>query len=224
MKIDLRKLLLVAVLTIVPLASSCASKHRYGDAAASGYTGGVKQPSLVERRVVRKASQRIEVKDVTVATRAATQLAQKSGGYVESSSKSDDRSSSLELRVPSETLDSVLDELAMLGKEQRRSVNTMDKTTEFIDLEAKIKNTMAYRDQLRVLLSRAKDIKDVSNLQEDLNRVQSELDSLEGLMRLFKNDVAYSSIELTLEKQRTLGPIGYVFKGTFWVIGKLFVL
>ena len=115
-------------------------------------------------------------------------------------------------------------DLGTLGRKKARQVTTIDKTEHYYDLEAKRNNTAAYRDQLRTLLGRAKDVKDVLQIREQLNRVQSELDSLDGSINRLNGEIAKSRLELTIRKQRVLGPLGYVGYGIVWVIEKLFFI
>jgi len=39
-----------------------------------------------------------------------------------------------------------------------------------------------------------------------------------------KGKVDFATIELTLNREKILGPLGYLFKGLFWGVEKLFVI
>lgn len=221
-----KQILLSSLVAFLFLTSACASvsKSTASDmpAASLASTSGAVPP--IERKIVRQASLDVEVKDVASSVRKVTELVQSSGGYVENSLLNEARDGDLDIRVPAAKLDATLDAIAALGEEQRRRVNAVDKTLEYIDLEAKIKNTTSYRDQLRVLLTRAKDMKDILQIQETLNRTQAELDSLEGVMKQLKGDITLSKVNVSLQRERVLGPLGYVIAGAAWVVGKLFII
>ncbi|HYD50625.1 MAG TPA: DUF4349 domain-containing protein, partial [Terriglobales bacterium] len=151
------------------------------------------------------------------------------GGYVHESSIDSDKAA-FELRIPAQRLDAVLDQLARLGQEKSRELSTEDVTDKLIDLEAEIANKEALRDRLRALLARSNDVKDVLSVEHELTRVQTELDSLKGRLKTTTQDVAFSSVKPTLtapapeKPTRILGPLGYLFVGSKWLVTKLFVI
>ena len=72
-----------------------------------------------------------------------------------------------------------IDGLSGLGDETDRRVTAEDVTEIVIDLVARLKNKIALRDRLRKLLDRAQDVKEVLVVEEQLTRIQSEIDSME---------------------------------------------
>ena len=105
-----------------------------------------------------------------------------------------------------------------------RRVAGEDVTERYIDIDARLKNKIELRDRLRQLLQKATDVKDVLAIETELNRVQSDIDAMDGKLTLLKNEVAYATIELDLRRERILGPLGYILKGLWWGIEKLFIL
>ena len=67
-------------------------------------------------------------------------------------------------------------------------------------------------------------MKDVLAIETELNRVQGEIDSMQARITKLKGLVDFSTINLHLTRKKMLGPAGYVFKGVFWTVEKLFVL
>jgi hypothetical protein len=132
--------------------------------------------------------------------------------------------SSLKARVPSDKLESVMNDIAALGKEKERSISAVDVTDDKIDLEAKIKNLTAFRDRLRALVGQGKTVKEIMELEEQLNRVQTELDSVQGRLVKLKLEVALSSLTVGYGPKKILGPLGYVAYGLYWTFEKLFVI
>ena len=97
-------------------------------------------------------------------------------------------------------------------------------TEKYIDVEARLKNNYALRDRLKQLLEKAINVKDILEIEKELNRVQSDIDSMEGTIKLLKGQVDFATLDLSLKKNRILGPLGYVFMGLWWGVKKLFVL
>ena len=43
-------------------------------------------------------------------------------------------------------------------------------------------------------------------------------------MKLLKGQVDLAALDLTLQRKQILGPLGYLVKGVWWTIEKLFIL
>lgn len=177
-----------------------------------------------ERVILRSAWQAIEARDVRAAVTQVQAIAQSSGGFVESSSVSDDHHASVDLRIPAAGLDAVMDRIAGLGSETSRRVSARDVTEEVVDLRAVLANKTALRDRLRALLAQAKDVKDIVAVEEQLTRLQGEIDSMEGRLKSIRSQAEMSSLDVTIRPVRILGPVGYVLKGAWWIVEKLFVI
>jgi hypothetical protein len=86
-------------------------------------------------------------------------------------------SASVSLRVAPEDLPRLFGHLGT-GRIVRHATVTEDKTDDVIDADAKIKNLTSYRDSLRELLKKSSaSLKDLVEIQGELSKVQSELDS-----------------------------------------------
>lgn len=178
------------------------------------------------RILLRTGSIRIEATDVGIASRMAQDIVKKHRGYLETinSSDDDDAYASLKLRIPKGALTRTMDELAALGRVTSRNIEVEDVTEQWIDIQAKMKNMRALRDRLRVLLRQARNVKETLEVEKELTRVQSELDSLEGKIKAMRKHSAYSRLSLTISRKSVPGPVGAVGKGAWWGVKKLFVL
>ena len=130
----------------------------------------------------------------------------------------------LTCRVPATRLDQIMDSIASLGKEERRSVSATDVTEQYADLETRLRNDLALRERLRQLLNRARGVEDVLAIEKELNRIQSEIETMQARFDHLKSDVELSTLSVTLERKRILGPLGYVGYGLWWTLSKLFVI
>ncbi|MDH5668946.1 MAG: DUF4349 domain-containing protein [Nitrospira sp.] len=177
-----------------------------------------------DRLLVWKTSLTIEVSNVSDGMRSAIATAEQFKGYVEQQSERGDESASVRLRVPSESLKSAVGALEGLGTVKYRRIAGEDVTERYIDTEARLKNKIELRDRLRQLLQKATDVKDVLAIETELNRVQSDIDAMEGKLKRLKSGVAYATIDLDLRREKILGPLGYVLKGLWWGVEKLFFI
>ena len=203
--------------------SACAKRDL--SVAKSGAPGRLAMAlAETERLYVLTASQTVEVKEIASAMKQVDSVIQKSGGYVQSQSVREEEQAYLVLRVPAPQLRPVLDAMAALGSEESRSVASQDVTEQYIDTEARLKNAIALRDRLKALLGQAKGVKDILEIEKELTRVQSDIDSMEGRLKKLKGQVDLAQIDLTLKRKKILGPLGYIVYGIGWVIQKLFVI
>jgi hypothetical protein len=57
-----------------------------------------------------------------------------------------------------------------------------------------LKNKTALRDRLRALLAQAKDVKDILSVEEQLTRLQTEIDAMESWLKSIRSRVAHVRI------------------------------
>lgn len=215
---------LIFLIILIPLFLAACAKH---EVSLNKSPMAPARPAFAEepgRLYVHTAMQRVTVKEVEAAIRQAVSIVEKIGGYVQSQSLQEKADAHLVLRVPGPQLLPVLDSLAALGAEDTRSLSSQEVTDQYIDTEARLKNAIALRDRLKVLLGQAREIKDVLEIEKELTRIQSEIDSMEGRLKKLKGQVDFAQIDLTLQRERVLGPLGYVVYGIGWLIQKLFVI
>ena len=235
---------LVSLLFLAVLAAGCASpKMRsvaaseievamletdgalYDRAPASKPAPG--GDAVRERMLAWKASLSVEVANVTNAALRAVALAEQNGGYLESRSDSSYGGTSLKLRIPAPAFTNAMGALEALGAVQSRRVESEDVTEQYVDVEARLKNRIVLRDRLRKLLDQATEVKDVLAIETELNRVQGDVDSMEARIKALKGRVDFAVLDLNLRQKppaKILGPLGYLLKGLYWTVEKLFVI
>lgn len=174
----------------------------------AGTDGGPNQaPGKVEpqqRSVIYTGTMSVRVDDVNDAANRAIDLATGLGGFVGADRRSlDDKRSEAQitLRVPADKFDQALAELAKLGKEESRAVQTQDVTEVVIDLDARLVSQQASVDRVRALLARAQTIGEVVSVESELARREADLASLQARKRSLTDKVDLSTITVSL-----LGP------------------
>jgi hypothetical protein len=177
----------------------------------------------VERLLTRRASITVRVRDVAAAAARTEAIVAQAEGIVAESLWTDANRVSFVLRVPSAQLETLLDQFAALGRESDRAVTTRDVTDQAFDLDARLQNKRALRERLRALLASASALPDVLAVEEQLARVQADIDMFEGQVERLRSEVALSHVSLSLERETRLGPLGYVFHGLWIGIRMLFV-
>ncbi|MFD0787837.1 DUF4349 domain-containing protein, partial [Micromonospora azadirachtae] len=154
-----------------------------------------------QRSIIYTGTMLVRVNDVDAAARDAVAAVTVAGGFVggdQRSSVDADARAELTLRVPAARFTGVVEELAKLGRPERREIRTEDVTEETVDLDARIATQRARVDSGRKLLARATTISDLVSLESELAKREADLASLEAKKRRLADLTALSTITLTL--------------------------
>jgi hypothetical protein len=199
--------------------------------AERSYTSGTgENASAAERMVIYNANLEISVEDPIAAMDDVTQMAEAAGGFVVYSnvyqySTSSGRSiprASLTVRVPAGDLDSVMEAIKGLTPNPKEdvlseNVSGQDVTSEYTDLESRLRNLEAAEEALVQLMEQAQDTEDVLDVFDELTYYRGEIESVKGRMKYLSESAALSSITIEIIAKESLQPIeiaGWEPKGT----------
>jgi hypothetical protein len=113
-------------------------------------------------------------------------------------------SGTLLLRVVPGDLQKVLDRLHGAGQIATHTTERVDKTTEVIDTEAKLKNLTSFRDSLRGMLAKpSATVKDLVEIQQQLADTQAQLDSGTAQRKILANQTEKVAVEISFRVART---------------------
>ncbi|MEZ4439636.1 MAG: DUF4349 domain-containing protein [Polyangiaceae bacterium] len=121
------------------------------------------------------------------------ELAAKRGGYIH---QQDDRS--VTVRVPSASFRETMTALEKLGEVQHRSVQAQDVTERYHDLGVRLKSLLATRARLESFLDRTKTIEEVLRIEQELSRLATEIDQIQGQLRFLAAQASYSTITVAV--------------------------
>jgi hypothetical protein len=108
----------------------------------------------------------------------------------------------IKIRVPSPAFEKTLNELSSVALViNEKGVNAKDVTEEFIDISSRLKTRRDVLNQYSELLKRAKTIDEIIAVEENIRKIQEEIESAEGRLKYLSDQVSYSSIELTIFQQ-----------------------
>lgn len=183
----------------LPAGSPRAGSVTFLDTAEN--PGAVTAPA-VDRKIIQNAEVELGVRDVDEALNAVTQALAQSGGYVQENrvtgTREQGRQVSMTLRVPSGSFGSLLDLLRELGEVRSLRQWTNDVTEEYLDLEARIETGEAHLAQLNKLYERSGTISEMIELEREIARVTAELESLKGRYAFLANQVAFSTVTVSM--------------------------
>jgi hypothetical protein len=106
----------------------------------------------------------------------------------------------ISIRVPRERFQVALDAITKLGDVLHRDVSAEDVTDQFVDLTARLKNARAMQARLHQLLERAA-VKEAIEIEKELGRITEEIERIEGKLKLLRDRVAFSTIEVMFQSR-----------------------
>jgi hypothetical protein len=156
--------------------------------------------------VARTASLSIVPADYDAASAVIAGLATSRGGYVQTLNAQAQTSSSRQLsetlRVPASQLGALLADLRKLGRVEQESQSNAEVTSDYVDLDARLKNSRATEQRLTDLLaSRTGKLEDVLDVERELERVRGDIESMDAQRTLLLHRVDYATVDVQLDEQ-----------------------
>ena len=169
--------------------------------APSDQSSGEQATLVAQRRIiVRTVEMALEVPDVAESVDAIGDMTEELGGWVVSSDRSRRHRGAVSVRVPAERLDEAIERLRGMASEVNAEVSTSrDVTDEYIDITARLTNLKATESALIALLGKAGEVDDLLKVQQELTRVQEQMEQLQGRIKFLEQTSAYSLINVVLE-------------------------
>ncbi len=84
------------------------------------------------------------------------------------------------------------------------SSQAQDVTAQFIDLESRIKNKKEHEERLRSFFQKANDVDELIQVEKELARVRTEIESMEGQLKYLKDQTQYSTINVVLREDSNI--------------------
>ncbi len=163
-------------------------------------------PAATTRLLIYHADLRLKTRDMARAAHRLDSLVRQSGGYLSAATETridSEWRQETTIRVAPTRFQAVLSGLSGLGTVEEKKLSTDDVTAEHADVAARLQAKRAVERQYTALLGRARTIKDVLGIEEKLGEVREEIEATEGRLKTLNDEVAYSTITLTLYQPLT---------------------
>lgn len=200
----------VGVPAVVPAGEAEAAFLGDLQEGAGGGGGGESEVSTIGNlpaigpQIVKTAQLSIVVKKDTFedAFQRATLVARRYGGFVESSSTAGTKSQSgtLLIRVPNTSFESALRDLTGLGEVDGQSISGQDVTSQFVDLQARLRTWEAQESVLLDLMRQATSIEDTLRVQRELQDVQLRIEQIKGQLRVLQDQTELATIDVSMRE------------------------
>ena len=165
-----------------------------------------------ERLIIRNADMSIVATDTEAALAQIAAMATNGGGWVVSSnvyqSSETSKTGYIQIRVPSEGFQSVLDAIAGLAVSvESLSTSGQDVTEEYVDLSSQLTNLEATAARVRTFLDDATKVDDALAVNAELSRLEGEIAVVKGRMQYLSQSAAFSSITVNVTPDELAQPI-----------------
>jgi hypothetical protein len=165
-----------------------------------------------ERMVIKSATLAVRVRDVRAAYARAVQLAEAGGGYVQTSTESEEggERADVTIRVPPHGFLPLIASLGALGTVTTKTISGEDVTQEYYDLGAELDNQMEVRGRLFQLLKQAVKVQDAIAVEEQLERIGANVNRIKGRMKYLETMTGMSTITVTLYSEERAAAEGFI--------------
>ncbi|AUI64936.1 hypothetical protein BKN51_36485 [Amycolatopsis sp. BJA-103] len=171
-----------------------------GKAGANKTPAPAGQPGITDRKLVRTASLELTTPNVADLISQVRVITQGAAGYTGQESTQEKRAT-INVVVPSERLDGVLDQLGKLGKQVRREVTATDVTEQLVDVDSRLATQKASVERIRALLARATSVSEITSVESELTSREAELESLQKRRESLAGSVAMSTISVQIKAE-----------------------
>lgn len=209
--------LLVIVSSCAVEKSSSTSWEPYDD--SNGDFESRNKERMSERKMIYTATIQMDVKNVDSLQKKLYALVEEKEGFIVKSS-----TSSTTFRVYSDYLYPTISAVEKMGKVKHKNVVGSDVTDEHYDLNTRLENAQRARDRYLSLLDIATTVDEMLKVEKELERLNGELDLLQGKIERMDHLINFATIEVQYEKAKRPGIVGSVFVGVFKVVKWLFVI
>lgn len=186
------------------------------DDASSNEPNSNKTDTL-SRKIIKNGNMRIQVGEIKKAQTLVNEILKKSNAYIQKEEFQNtdiDENLDLTIRVPHKNFDTLVNSFSDgVGSVLSKNISSDDVTEEYTDVSIKLANKKIYLEKYRDMLKSATTTKDMLEIQEKIRGLEDEIDVAEGRLRFIDDRVNYSTLNLSLYKEKvrssTTSKIGF---------------
>jgi len=170
-----------------------------------------------ERKLIKTGNISFECKTLVETKKTILEAVKKHNAYVssdEESRYSSNVTNHITIRIPNQNFDKFLaDATKNVTRFDRKEIKVSDVTSEFLDMQARLKTKKELEIRYLELLKKATKISEMLEIEREANNLRSEIESVEGRLKYLVNQVDYST--LTIEfYEKIPGGSGFWYKLT----------
>ena len=163
------------------------------------------------RKIIEKGYIHLEVEDFDIIHEKIISIVNEYNGYIQHNNVYnqflDDRdinnilkSANMELRIPNDSFTEVFQLLKELGRVVEENTSAEDISDHYMDIDNQKINLQLQEEHLREILQKADNVEDLLQVENELNRIRTEIDRLTGILNNYDKLVSMSTINLYIRE------------------------
>lgn len=161
-----------------------------------------------EKKIIKDGAITVKAGNLGNSKKAIDGLLKKWNAYYDSEELQNNEQSlvyNLKVRIPANNFEKLLLGIEN-GKDkiEAKSIQTKDVTAEYVDTEARLVSKREYLKRYKQLLANASSVKDLLAIEDNIRTLQEEIESKEGQLKFLKDQVSYSTLNITLYEEKEL--------------------
>ena len=163
-----------------------------------------------DKKIVKTANVTLELTDFKTFNSTIHNNIKRYAAYIASEqlNQSDDKIENvITVKVPVALFEDLMNALPVEGaKVLEKRINTEDVTGQIVDTKARVEARKQVREQYLGLLKKSKTMKEVLEVQKEVNSIQEDIEAGKGRAELLGHEAAYSTVNLTYFQYLTTTP------------------
>ncbi len=205
----MKRIIPALLFTLLIITAGCEQAHKdmqesTGNMKLSDAQSTEEAPAL-DRKLIKRGTVAYESGDILMAEKQIKRAVSKHNAYIASEDKYKSSGKirlSLEIRIPASRFDVFLEDATNgVNDFDKKEINVEDVTEQFLDLEARIKAKKRVESRYLDLLEKAKTIKEILEVESQLETLRSEIESMEGRMKYMSSQIAFSTLHLDVYQE-----------------------
>jgi hypothetical protein len=207
----------IAPMESVVLETVAVSKEMEMPAASAPVAGVSDAAQTVERIVIKNGSLTIVVPDPSKSMENISAMAEEMGGFVVSANLYKQTigngvevpRASITIRVPAERMDEAMRRIKSESKQDalNETINSQDVTSEYTDLQSRLKNLEAAETELTEIMKDARRTEDVLAVYNQLVQIREQIEVIKGQIQYYEQSAALSAISTELIADAAVQPL-----------------
>jgi hypothetical protein len=159
----------------------------------------------IPTKIIKNAFMTMELSNYNKDKQAIIALVTKCGGFISNERETNNNYSInnvLIIKIPAEKFDGTSEGIENIGKKiDSKEITLEDVTAQYIDNASRLKTKKEVLNRYMEILKKANNIDDILAVENELRTIQEEIESTEAILSQLDNQVAYSTLTLTLYKE-----------------------
>lgn len=114
------------------------------------------------------------------------------------------KSGEIEIKIPAESLESFIERVKAISiTVKREGITSVDRTEEYIDINARLINKRALENRYREILKSANTTKDILDVESQLSNIRADIESIEKRVKYLEESSVMSEVILGMDEPQT---------------------